>query len=332
VRVAFFVNRIEDEVPEYTTTRLAEAAVRLGHETYYLDADSFIYAGDESLDANARRVEKKKSYEALIEAVQEADDVRISIDDLDALVLRNETEIEVEQRPWATMLGISFGQLATERGVTVVNHPIGLAKAFSKLYLQLFPAEVRPRTLVSRDETEIKKFIDSEGGSAVLKPLKGARGESVFLVRPDDDANVNQMIEAVLRSGYAIAQEYLEAAENGDVRALLVDGELLEVDGKYAAFRRIPGDDDMRSNMSAGGGAAEAEVDDTLLGIVKTIGPRLRGDGMFLVGIDVVGDKVLEINVESAGGLGSAGILGGVDFNGAVIEALADKVDSAKSK
>lgn len=319
------VNRIGDERPEYTTTRLALASTDLGHETYYVDLESFTRAANK-LWVHAKRVPREcGSLEAVLEALEQVEQERIEVSDLDALMLRAETEKEVDDRPWAQSLEITFGLAARDAGVCVVNDPIGLTKAWSKLYLEDFPPDVRPDTLITRNEDEIKEFIDAHNGSAVVKPLKGARGENVFFVRPDDDANVNQMIEAVLRDGYAIAQEYLTEATDGDVRMLMLDGAPLQVDGTYAAFRRIPPAEDLRANMSAGGGAEAVAVDDPLLSLAEKVGPKLRDDGMFLVGIDIVGDKIIEINVESPGGLGSAGTLGEVDFATAVIEALAER-------
>src|SRR5690606_31609580 len=133
----------------------------------------------------------------------------------------------------------------------------------------------------------------------VLKPLQGSGGASVFLVRPDDIPNINQMIDAVSRDGYVIAQEYLPAATEGDMRLFMMNGRPLRVKGKYAAFRRIRSGGDMRSNGHAGGKLAEAEVTDTALRMAEIVRPKLVQDGMFLVGLDVVGDKLMEINVFS---------------------------------
>ena len=137
--------------------------------------------------------------------------------------------------------------------VIVLNDPNGLAKAMNKMYFQLFPEEVRPATLITRDKEEIRTFAKEHGNNIVLKPLQGSGGSNVFLVRKDDMANLNQMVEAVSRDGYVIAQEYLPAAAEGDTRLFLMNGEPLRYKGKYAAFRRIRSGEDMRSNIHAGG-------------------------------------------------------------------------------
>jgi glutathione synthase len=187
---------------------------------------------------------------------------------------------------------------------------------------------VRPDTCITRDTASIRQFIEEHDGSAVIKPLQGSGGQNVFLVRPDDDANVNQMIEAVTRDGYAIIQEYLPDARNGDLRLLVLNGRALEVDGKFAAFRRVGQDGDARSNVKAGGRIEAAEPDDRALALVDMVRPKLVHDGMHLVGLDIVGDKLMEINVFSAGGLGVAQELTGVNFCDCIIADLERKMRS----
>ena len=256
-------------------------------------------------------------------------DVRVTVDELDVLMLRNVPSDDFIARPWATTAATEFGRVAMRRGVIVLNDPNGLAKASSKMYLQLFPEEVRPRTLITRDHGEIKAFA-KELGTVVLKPLQGSGGASVFLVRPDDLPNINQMIDAVSRDGFVIAQEYLPAAQDGDTRLFIMNGRPLRVKGRYAAFRRVRKGDDMRSNIHAGGRLAAAEVTDEALGLAEMVRPKLVQDGMFLVGLDVVGDKLMEINVFSPGGLGSAHKLTKINFSRVVVEAMARKVDYMK--
>src|SRR5690606_13210189 len=142
----------------------------------------------------------------------------------------------------------------------------------------------------------------------------------------DDSMNVNQIIETITRDGFVVAQEYLEEASEGDVRMFVMNGRPLEVDGKYAAFRRVNDSGDPRSNMHAGGKAKAAKVDDTMLQLVEAVRPKLIKDGMFLVGLDIVGSKLMEVNVFSPGGIGSVGDIHEVDFAVPIIEALERKV------
>ena len=161
----------------------------------------------------------------------------------------------------------------------------------------------------------------------MLKPLQGSGGDGVFLVRSDDVANLNQIIDAVTRDGYVIVQEYLTKAEDGDTRLFLMNGLPLRHRGRYAAFRRIRTGGDMRSNVHAGGKLGKALLDDDALRLAEMVRPKLVQDGMFLVGLDIVGDKLMEINVFSPGGLGSAQKQEGVNFSDSVVDALERKVD-----
>ena len=331
MRIGFMVNDIQTEMAGYTTTRLAMDAINKGHEPWLIGAADFVYDTDEKVHALARSGKRKnyKSGEVFLEEVQgpKAREERISVDDLDALMLRSDPSTETGSRVWAQNAGIIFGRVAMRHGVIVVNDPNGLAKATNKMYFQLFPEDVRPRTVISRNSGELKRFIKDEGGQAVLKPLQGSGGAGVFLVRPGDGSNTNQMIEALTRDGYVIAQEYLTAAEEGDTRLFLMNGRPFRYRGKYAAFRRVRRGEDMRSNIHAGGGLAQATITDAHLKIAEIVRPKLVQDGMFLVGLDIVGDKLMEINVFSPGGLGSAQKFEKVRFTTGVLDALERKVD-----
>ena len=331
MKIGFVVNDIKTEEGGFTTSRLATEAVNRGHTAWVMGVGDLAYDPDERVHARATSVPKTKYKDSTTflqdlhgkNAVKE----RIVVDDLDVLMLRNVPSDDVIKRPWAATIAAEFGRVAMRRGVIVVNDPNGLAKAASKMYFQLFPEEVRPRTIITRDNSEIKQFAKNEGGNIVLKPLQGSGGASVFLVRPDDLPNLNQMIDAVSRDGYVIGQEYLPAAADGDMRLFVMNGRPLRVKGKYAAFRRVRGSGDMRSNIHAGGRLAEATVTDKDLRIAEIVRPKLVQDGMFLVGLDIVGDKLMEINVFSPGGLGSAQKFTKINFNRYVIDALERKVD-----
>jgi glutathione synthase len=289
MKIGFLVNDVATEKAGFSTVRLACEAVNQGHDVFCFGVGDLAYDTDEYVRARARTFPKKTyaSHTTFFKDLQGA---------------------------------------KGRHGVIVVNDPNGLAKAGSKMYLQLFPEEARPRTLITRYNSEIKAFA-KELGTIVLKPLQGSGGASVFLVRPDDMPNLNQMIDAVSRDGYVIAQEYLPAAAEGDTRLFMMNGRPLKVKGKYAAFRRVRTGGDMRSNIHAGGKLAAARITDEALRMAEIVRPKLVQDGMFLVGLDIVGDKLMEINVFSPGGLGSAQKFTKVNFCRYVIEALQRKVD-----
>jgi glutathione synthase len=331
MKIGFVVNDVMTEEQGFTTTRLGCEATNLGHEVFVLGVGDLAYDPDERIRARAHSVPQKKykTPESYLKELQAAKNAkkRVTVDDLDVLMLRNVPSDDYLRRPWASSSASEFGRIAMRHGVIVVNDPNGLAKASSKMYFQLFPEEVRPRTLITRDRDEIKNFARDQGGHVVLKPLQGSGGASVFLIRPDDMPNLNQMIDAVSRDGFVIAQEYLPAAQEGDMRLFIMNGRPLQVKGKYAAFRRVRSGGDMRSNIHAGGKLAEADVNETALKIAEIVRPKLVQDGMFLVGLDIVGDKLMEINVFSPGGLGSAQKFTKINFNRYVINALERKVN-----
>jgi glutathione synthase len=323
MRIAFVVNEVENEVDEYTTTRLARAAARGGHEAWYVGVGDLELGSDGSFAARARsaRWEPRDTLETFMERIKACDAERIVMDDMDAVFLRNESIDDLQERAWASPLGVVFGQMLAARGVTVVNDPTTLQRATSKLYLEALPESVRPRSLVTRDPDAIERFVD-EVGHSVVKPLYGAKGRNVFMIEGPEETNLAQMTEAVLQDGYAIAQEFIDGGEDGDARIFLLEGRILERDGKLAAFRRVPTGNDPRANISAGGRSVPLLVGAEELGIVEAMSDKLVADGMFLVGIDVIGGKVGEINAESTGGMQSVERLYEVDVAETVIDAL----------
>jgi glutathione synthase len=329
MRLAFFVNDVTTEIDEYATTRLARAASRSGHEVWYIGVgDVELGESDGKLVARAHAAvfDEHDTLESFLTATQKRDAERIVMDDLDALFLRNESIDDLQQRPWASPLGAVFGQMLKARGVTVVNDPMSLIRATSKLYLEEFPEQIRPRSLVTRDPAAIERFVTTVG-RCVIKPLYGAKGRNVFMVTDATEQNLTQITEAVLQDGYALAQEFVPGGEDGDARIFLLEGKLLEQDGKVAAFRRMSTGTDLRANISKGGHPVPLEIGDVERGVIAAISGKLVADGMFFVGIDVIGGKVVEINAESPGGLQSVERLYEMDICDTVIEALVRRVD-----
>ena len=217
------------------------AAVNRGHEAWLIGTGDLALDPDDYVRARARSAPKAKykSLDTYLEELRgpQARAERITVDDLDVLMLRNDPAEDIGRRTWAQMAGIMFGRAALRRGVIVLNDPTALALAANKMYFQLFPEEVRPATLITRDRDEIRHFAKEHGGDVVIKPLQGSGGQGVFLVRKNDLGNLNQMIEAVSRDGYVIAQEYLPDAAEGDMRLFVMNGAPLKYKGKY---RRLP--------------------------------------------------------------------------------------------
>nr|NLD40245.1 glutathione synthase [Actinomycetales bacterium] len=328
MKIGFVVNDVSTEKDTYTTIRLALAASQRDHEVWLMGLGDFGYEPGGSLHARARRADPARSYRSLtryLEDVQASETTVVTLSEFDVVLMRADPADSAEY-PWANTAGVAFGHMMATSGVLVVNDPVRLASAISKAYFQHFPEVVRPRTLISRDESRIREFVEESGGRAVLKPLQGSGGSGVFMVNTDEAPNLSQIVEAIARDGYVVAQEYLEDAKDGDIRMFVMNGRPLQVDGAYAAFRRKSSSSDPRSNMSAGGTAHKVQISPAILEMVETVRPKLQEDGMFLVGLDIVGDKLMEVNVFSPGGFGSCENLYGVNFTPAVIEDLERKV------
>jgi glutathione synthase len=251
---------------------------------------------------------------------------KITSSDIDILLLRNDPAEEEKSKAWARVAGVSFGQMAIEEGVIVLNDANGLSHALNKMYFQQFPKEVRPETLISRDKKEIFDFFQKNHKNIVVKPLFGSGGKNVFQVNKDNVNNLNQMIEAIGRDGYVVAQEYLPGSERGDTRLFMLNGQVLNYKGKYAAIRRENANGDIRSNLHVGGSAKPAVITDDILKIASMVRPNLVRDGMFFVGLDIIGAKLIEVNVFSPGGLYSACELTKIDFVECYVQALEHKV------
>lgn len=327
MNIAFIINDIKTEIANYTTVHLALAAHRMGHKMYLVGAGELAYVSDGSMSARGYTVKetKYKSAENFLKSMQESEPVKISSNELDVLFIRNDPSDDMIERPWAQNAPYVFGQIAMRNGVLVINHPVTLPNSINKMYFQHFPEIIRPRTVISRNQEELENFF-KEQKKIILKPLQGSGGKNVFLIEEKTKKNLKQIIEAISRDGYIIAQEYLPKAKDGDVRMFLMNGEPLKVDGKYAAIRRVNANGDIRSNIHAGGHVEKAKVDDKMLELAEALRPKLLKDGMFLIGIDIVGDKLMEVNVFSPGALNLMSDYYGVDFCKAVIQSIEKKI------
>jgi glutathione synthase len=330
IRIGFVVNDVATEQDNYTTIRLARTAANLGHDVALVGLADFIYDASGTVRARAH-VPRRRDYAddaALLAELQGEDPgvERINVEQLDVLMLRSDPAEELVDRPWAPNSALLFAQLVLRRGVIVLNDPTHLTDASNKTYFQHFPEDVRPVTCITRDADEIKSFIAAHEGRGVIKPLQGSGGQGVFVVKGGDGGNLNQMIDAVTRDGYAIAQEYLPGAADGDLRLLMLNARPLRVDGRYACFRRYNDSGDARSNISAGGKFELAEPDADALRLAELVAPKLARDGMYLAGLDIVGDKLMEVNVDTPGGINMAEDLTGVDFSKHIVADLVRKV------
>ncbi len=328
MKIAFVINDIKTEKANFTTIYLALTAHKRGHKVFLFGVGDLGYSSDGHMVAQAKSVGEQsfKTNETFFKALEKSEAVKISSNDLDVLYLRNDPSEDINDRNWAQNAPYIFGQIAMRDGVIVLNHPTSLSDAINKMYFQHFPEILRPKTIITREPKEIQDFFESQKQRIILKPLQGSGGKNVFIVDKNSKGNLNQIIEAISTDGFIIAQEYLPKAKDGDTRFFLMNGLPLEVNGKFAAMKRVNKAGDIRSNIHAGGTGVKAEVDQEMLDLVQILKPKLVQDGMFLVGVDIVGDKLMEINVFSPGALNMISAMYDVDFGTAVIKAIENKV------
>lgn len=229
----------------------------------------------------------------------------------DAIFVRTDPPFDQEYLTVTWML--SFAESA---GVRVINSPRGLRAANEKLYALHWP-ELCPRTIITSSHDEISRFIDTVGGEAVLKPVDGHGGYGVVRVKAGDP-NLNALIDMLTVEGKiaAVAQEYVPAAEQGDKRLFVVDGEL------RACILRVPRAGDFRSNVHVGGRVESCALSDADRQIVAAMGDRLRADGLYFVGLDVIGGKLSEVNVTSPTLIRELARLGGPDLAAEVLDSV----------
>ena len=186
---------------------------------------------------------------------------------------------------------------AREQGALIVNDPRGLRDFNEKLAALRFP-DCCPPTVVSRDAATLKAFVNTHG-QAVLKPLDGMGGRSIFRAAAGEP-NLNVILEPLTEGGrhLAMAQRYLPEIVDGDKRVLLVDGEPVEY-----ALARIPQGDEFRGNLAAGGRGEGRPLSARDREIAARVGPEMKARGMLFVGLDIIGDWMTELNVTSPTGV-----------------------------
>ena len=208
----------------------------------------------------------------------------------------------------------------------VVNRPSSILAFNEKLFAAHF-ADLMPPTVVSSRAAELLAFMDSMGGEMIVKPLDGRGGEGIFHTSRDD-RNLNSILEQATRFGTvrAMAQRFLPAVWEGDKRILLLDGEVL------GALLRVPAAGDVRANLHVGGSGERGVLDDADRRIVDRLGPTLREEGLFLVGIDVIGGLLTEINVTSPTCIQEINAIEGVCLDARVLDAAEAAVASHRAK
>jgi len=325
MRICFVVADVRAQQPTYAGIYLALAAHKRNHDVRFVSVDDLSFLDDNTVLAMTRRVRhgdyaRPTDYAHALasdEAVVEED----NLGNFDVVFLRYNPTRENIGRAGAPL--IDFAWRLRLGGTLVVNDHEGLRRASSRLYLNDFPAAIRAKSLVSRSPTQLKQWIRALGGPAVVKPLQARGGEHVFFIPRRKPSNLNQIITTVTEKGYAVAQEYLPEIEQGEKRLLLLGAEPIRVGKRVAIYRRhVVIGATAGAPPETSGARSKCEFSAVDARICEIIRPKLLADGLYLVGVDIVGDKILELNVFTPGGIHSVHELYGIDVAETVIRDL----------
>jgi glutathione synthase len=259
-------------------------AQRRGYELHYMEmADLYLINGEAR--ARTRTLSVEHNYDKWYESGSEQD---LALAELDTILMRKDPPFDTEYI-YATYIL----ERAEEKGTLIVNKPQSLRDCNEKLFTAWFP-ELTPETLVTRNKAQLKAFWQKHT-DIILKPLDGMGGTSIFRVK-EGDPNLSVIAETLteLGSRYCMAQNYLPAIKDGDKRVLVVDGEPVPY-----CLARIPQGGETRGNLAAGGRGEPRPLSESDWAIARKVAPVLKAKGLIFVGLDIIGDRLTEINVTS---------------------------------
>ncbi len=291
MRFLFVMDPAETMSPDKDTTfAFIRGAQARGHQSFHCLPHQLSNLGREVL-ARARpiRVSENAPHTTL------AGPEELELAALDAVFIRKDPPFD------SAYLHLTH-QLELLRGRTfVLNDPRGIRDANEKLFAFQF-TQFMPRSLVSSSPQAIIEFVRDAGGTAVLKPLDGAGGSGVVVLR-SEDTNTRSLCDVWTNEGrrLALVQEYMPAVRVGDKRVLMLDGRPL------GAILRVPRADDVRANIHAGGTVHETELSERERELVTAVGAGLREHGLWFVGLDLIGERLIEVNVTSPTGIQELG-------------------------
>lgn len=262
---------------------LLEAQAR-GYQLYYMEMED-LYLHNGCAQATMKSLQVQQDANNWYHLGPQVDR---PLADMDVILMRKDPPFDTEYI-YATYIL----ERAEAEGTLIVNKPQSLRDANEKLYTAWF-ADLIPETLVSRCPDKMQRFY-SEHQDIIVKPLDGMGGASIFRIRPGD-GNLNVIIETLTHHGtrYAMAQKYIPEISAGDKRILVVNGEVIPY-----CLARIPAHGETRGNLAAGARGEARALTESDRRIAETLAPVLKEKGLYFVGLDVIGDKLTEINVTS---------------------------------
>jgi glutathione synthase len=320
MKLAFIIDPISRLDPGHdTSVALMEAAQSLGHEVWITQVHQLSVI-DGTAWATLHKVQLTPV--ELIEGrwVAAANWYELSplsltcLEDMDAVFMRADPPVTMPYL-YATYIL----ELIDPAKTIVINSPQGLREANEKMYTLQFH-QVMPETVVSQDKSIVRRFVE-EKKYAVLKPLGGKAGEGILFLDPGD-RNFNSIIEVSTQHGRepVMVQKYLPEAKDGDKRIIVLDGQPI------GAVNRVPTGSEFRGNMAVGGRVEQTEITDREKEICALVGPKLQKNGLYFVGIDVIGGYLTEVNVTSPTGIREIDRLNNTSLGKQTIQWLEQKI------
>ncbi len=311
--MAFVMDPIEAvDIEADTSFALMLEAGSRGFETLYVAPDDIGVRPGSGPIAIARSAELRRRAGDFLTLGEPRE---VALDDVDVVWQRKDPPVDESYVRTTQMLALCQRAL-------VLNRPESVLASNEKLYALNFP-ELMPATRVARTIADLEAFLAELDGEMIVKPLDGKGGEGIFHIRRGDP-NVRTILEisSAFETRWVMAQAYVPEVRTGDKRILLIDGEPL------GAVLRVPADGESRANFHSGGQASKVGLDASDHRIVDAVASRLKAEGLFFVGIDVIGDRLTEINVTSPTGIQEMSRLDGVDYSARVLEAVEAKLSA----
>ena len=317
-RFAFIMDPIQDVLIDKDTTFVFMLeAQRRGHELTYIEMGDLFIERTRPM-ARTRRIELRREegrhFTFLGQTVE-------PLGGFDAIFMRKDPPFDI-----AYLHATQLLDLAQDEGAVVLNNPGGLRAANEKLFALNFSAVIPP-TLVSQDAERLKAFLEELGGEMIIKPVDGHGGAGIFYVQRED-RNLNSILETATRQGREpiIAQQYLPAVRQGDKRLIVLNGEPL------GCTLRVPRADEHRGNIHVGGTCIKAAITPRDREICALVGPRLRREGLYFVGLDIIGEYLTEVNVTSPTGVQEIDRLDQVCLEAKVMDFAEQKVEERQQQ
>ncbi len=319
MKFAFIIDPLAKLDPGHdSSVAIMEAAQQLGHEVWVTQAEKLSVVEGKAW-ALLEKVELtpvelvEGRWVPVVDWYQVSQGVFMALEEMDAVFMRTDPPVTIPYLYTTQIL-----DLINPEKTLVVNKPRGIQAANEKLYALNFQSVI-PETIVTQDKQVIKEFV-AEKEAGVLKPLAGKAGEGILFLA-DGDRNLNSLIEISTKWGKepVMVQAYLPAAKEGDKRIILLDGKPL------GAVNRIPTGKEFRGNMAVGGRVAAVEITPREEEICELVAPKLVEDGLYFVGIDVIGGYLTEVNVTSPTGIREIDRLNNVSLGKEIIQWLENR-------